>query len=63
MEGGFAPMATKTDRRPKTRAETTPKRPSEPLPTWRNTRPRGNPEPDRQDLARSRERFEALLGR
>jgi hypothetical protein len=35
----------------------------EPLPTWRNTRPRGNPEPDRQDLERSRERFEALLGR
>jgi hypothetical protein len=56
-------MATKTDRRPESRAENTPKRPSEPLPTWRNTRPRGNPEPDRQDLARSRERFEALLGR
>jgi hypothetical protein len=25
--------------------------------------PTGNPEPDRQDLERSRERFEALLGR
>jgi hypothetical protein len=35
----------------------------EPLPTWRNTRPRGNPEPDRRDLERSVERFEALLGR
>ena len=35
----------------------------EPLPTWRNTRPRGNPEPDRQDVERSRERLEALVGR
>jgi hypothetical protein len=35
----------------------------EPLPTWRNTRPRGNPEPDQRDLERSRERLEALLGR
>jgi hypothetical protein len=34
-----------------------------PLPTWRNTRPRGNPEPDRRDLERSVERFEMLLGR
>ncbi len=58
-------MATKTDRRPESRVEKTPKprSQSEPLPTWRNTRPRGNPEPDRQDLERSRERFEALLGR
>jgi hypothetical protein len=60
-------MATKTDRRPKSRAgEPPPKRQPEtpePLPTWRNTRPRGNPEPDKQDLERSRERFEALLGR
>jgi hypothetical protein len=60
-------MATKTDRRPRSRAEDSPpkRRPeaSEPLPTWRNTRPRGNPELDRQDLERSRERFEALLGR
>jgi hypothetical protein len=59
-------MATKTDRRPESRAGNPPEpqpQPSEPLPTWRNTRPRGNPEPDRQDLARSRERFEALLGR
>jgi hypothetical protein len=60
-------MATKTDRRPARRATAPPTRASqeaaEPLPTWRNTRPRGNPEPDRQDLERSRERFEALLGR
>jgi hypothetical protein len=35
----------------------------EPLPTCRNTRPRGNPEPDRRDLERSVERFEMLLGR
>ena len=60
-------MATKTDRRSKSRAGDQPKRrpreTREPLPTWRNTRPRGNPEPDRQDLERSRERFEALLGR
>jgi hypothetical protein len=57
-------MATKTQRRPKSPAAA-PKKPEgrEPLPTWRNTRPRGNPEPDRQDLERSRERFEALLGR
>jgi hypothetical protein len=56
-------MATKTKSRP----GAPPKRPSkefrEPLPTWRNTRPRGNPEPDQRDLARSRERFESLLGR
>jgi hypothetical protein len=60
-------MATKTDRRPESRAGAPRKRKQqeapEPLPTWRNTRPRGNPEPDRQDLERSRERFEALLGR
>jgi predicted nucleic acid-binding Zn ribbon protein len=60
-------MATKTARRPKSRTgkqrEGRPHEAAEPLPTWRNTRPRGNPEPDEQDLARSRERFEALLGR
>jgi hypothetical protein len=54
-------MATKTERRPKSRANAPTKQ--EQLPTWRNTRPRGNPEPDKEDLARSRERFEALLGR
>ena len=36
---------------------------NEQLPTWRNTRPRGNPDTDKRDLERSRERFEALLGR
>jgi hypothetical protein len=60
-------MATKTDRRATSRTSTPRKEPSqeavEPLPTWRNTRPRGNPEPDKRDLQRSRERFEALLGR
>ena len=61
-------MATRTDRRPERSADASREReeredPHEPLPTWRNTRPRGNPEPDRQDLERSRERFAALLGR
>ena len=55
-------MATKTDRRPERPPKPRPQA-SEQLPTWRNTRPRGNPEPDKQDLERSRERFEALLGR
>lgn len=32
------------------------------LPTWRKTRPRGNPEVDRADLERSTERLEMLLG-
>jgi hypothetical protein len=35
----------------------------EPVPTWRNTRPRGNQEPDRRDLNRGVERLEMLLGR
>jgi hypothetical protein len=35
----------------------------EQLPTWRNTRPRGNPETDRPELERSRARMEAVLGR
>jgi hypothetical protein len=57
-------MATKTKRRPQSRSGARSNQEArEPLPTWRNTRPRGNPEPDRQDLERSRERFEALLGR
>jgi hypothetical protein len=60
-------MPTKTDSRAETRTsaprERRPREAEEPLPTWRNTRPRGNPEPDREDLERSRERFEALLGR
>jgi hypothetical protein len=57
-------MQTKTD----PRAESDPRRQTrrnraEPVPTWRNTRPRGNPEVDARDLDRSRERFESLLGR
>jgi hypothetical protein len=60
-------MTTKTDRRATSRTSTPREGPSqqavEALPTWRNTRPRGNPEPDKRDLQRSRERFEALLGR
>jgi hypothetical protein len=52
------PRAKAPRRRAAPRAEQ-----QEPLPTWRNTRPRGNPEPDARDLERSRERLEALLGR
>jgi hypothetical protein len=32
------------------------------LPTWRRTTPRANPEVHREDLARSTERLEMLLG-
>ena len=32
-------------------------------PTHRNTSPRANQEPDRSDVNRSRERWEAVLGR
>jgi hypothetical protein len=35
----------------------------EPLPVWRNTRPRANPEPDRHDLKRSQARLEMVIGR
>jgi hypothetical protein len=31
--------------------------------TSRNTRPYGNPEPDRRDVERSVERFEMVIGR
>jgi hypothetical protein len=48
---------------PKDRAAAPREEKQEPIPTWRNTRPRGNPEPDARDLERSRERLEALLGR
>jgi len=37
--------------------------PAEQLPTWRNTRPRGNPETDHDELSRNRARMEAILGR
>ncbi|MGH2713468.1 MAG: hypothetical protein ACRDM7_06210 [Thermoleophilaceae bacterium] len=61
-------MATRTDSPAKSPAKAPPagqtrRDPPEPVPTWRNTRPRGNPEIDKRDLERSRERFEALLGR
>ena len=36
--------------------------PEERIPTWRNTRPRGNPEIDRTDLERGKARWESLLG-
>jgi hypothetical protein len=35
----------------------------EPVPVWENTRPRGNPEPDLDDVGRSRAKLEAVLGR
>ena len=58
-------MCTDTGRRREedTSAETRREERSEQLPTWRNTRPRGNQEPDLQDVERSEERLEALLGR
>jgi hypothetical protein len=34
----------------------------EKIPTWRNTRPRGNPDIDRTDLERGKARWETLLG-
>lgn len=45
------------------RAETTPEPSPKPTPTWRNTRPRGNPAPDRRDVARSEEKLAMVLGR
>jgi hypothetical protein len=39
------------------------RRQAEQLPTWRNTRPRGNPETDHAELSRNRARMEAILGR
>ena len=56
-------MAKRTHHRNERRAGAPRQETPEPLPTWRNTRPRGNQEIHRQDLERSRERFEALLGR
>ena len=55
------PAGPPAAQRPKPKEQ--PKQEREALPTWRNTRPRGNPEPHEGDLARSRERWEALLGR
>ena len=52
-------MSSNTGRSTERRPNVTP----EPLPTWLNTKPRGNPAPDTRDLARSIERFEMVLGR
>jgi hypothetical protein len=48
-------------RREQPRAKGQLERPED-LPTWRKTRPRGNPEIHRADLERSTERLEMLLG-
>jgi len=55
-------MHRTTQQRDETSRERPTDRPDE-LPIWRNTRPRGNPEPDRHDLERSVARMEAVLGR
>jgi hypothetical protein len=55
-------MSDRGDTRVPERGRRAPDRRERP-PIWKNTRPRGNPEPDRHDLARSVERFQALLGR
>lgn len=52
-------MSSKTDRRTERRQSGT----AEPVPPWRNTKPRGNPDRDERDVARSIERFEMVLGR
>ena len=52
-------MSGKTDRATDRREGRT----TEPLPPWRNTRPRGNPERDERDVARGLERFQMVMGR
>ena len=52
-------MSSKTERTPDRREAGG----SPPPPPWLNTKPRGNPDWDRRDLARSIERFEMVLGR
>jgi hypothetical protein len=55
-------MQAKSAPRPVARAR--PERePTRMLPTWQNTRPRGNQEVDRRDFDRSVEKLEMLLGR
>ena len=49
--------ARQESQKPRARAER-----HEDLPTWRKTRPPGNPEVHRADLERSTERLEMLLG-
>ena len=56
MERSGAATRTKGRRRRSRRHE-------QQLPTWRNTRPRGNAEIDREDFERGRARWESLLGR
>ena len=34
----------------------------QPVPIWQNTKPRGNPEPNLDDVGRSRAKLEAVLG-
>jgi hypothetical protein len=63
IRGGRIREVTQTKTAPRPEPKTRPRQEHEPVPTWKNTRPRGNPEPDERDLARSRERWEALLGR
>jgi hypothetical protein len=48
--------ARRDERRPNDHAQ------HDSLPTWRRTTPRANPEVHRQDLERSTERLEMLLG-
>ncbi len=55
-------MKERTDKRDTARRQAEPERRETP-PTWRNTQPRGNPDTDTRDLARSIERFESLVGR
>jgi hypothetical protein len=55
-------MATKSVPRRITGTRTE-QEPTKALPTWQNTRPRGNQEPDRRDLQRSIEKLEMLVGR
>ena len=49
--------ARRDERRPNEHAER-----HDDLPTWRRTTPRANPEVHREDLERSTERLEMLLG-
>lgn len=49
--------ARREDPQPRKRVER-----REEQPTWRKTRPRGNPDVDRAELERSAERMEMLLG-
>ena len=52
---------TQTEKAPRPEA---PERPENvQVPTWERTQPPANPEPDREDMQRSVERMEAVLGR